>query len=420
MQLTSGQNKALRLALTTRDPLFITGSAGTGKTVVLQQIVEKLRAAGQNVVTTSFTGLAALQLQGTTLSRLLGLGIAKRRTDLTQDLHRVSERAAVNVGNAEVLIIDEVSLMSGDYLELVDFVLRMALGVAEPFGGLRVIFCGDFLQLPPIRGYRDPEFKTRWTFQYPAFREATPVVLTESMRQEREVDLQLLNELREGRLTKLARLFMEAAVGRKIEGAVELHPRNEAVREINERELKKLPGTMQMYCTRYESDEARQALSKSLPIDDALSLKVGAPVIVMVNQPARGYYNGTQGRVVGLSQEEVKIQTDDGLRTVVPHEWKADLGENPDRLARMTGQTRRYASAWGMPLKLGWAATIHKSQGLTLSKVRADVARCWEPGHAYVALSRATSLLDVSLTRPFKKIVADPEALAFMRSLPEN
>lgn len=418
MQLTSGQERALQLAQKTQDPLFITGAAGTGKTVVLNRIVEQLRAADQEVVTSAFTGLAALQLKGLTLSRLLGLGLAKRLSDLPDDPYRILERTEANLAGADVLIIDEVSHISGDFLELVEWVLQEALGNERPFGGLRIIFCGDFLQLPPVRGYQDPEFQTKWAFQHPSFREVLSVQLTQSMRQERGIDLQLLNELREGKLTKLAQLFMAAAVNRTVEGAVELYPRNSDVAEINERELARLSGPEQTYQIRYDSDQTREALVKALPIPEKFQLKLGAPVIALVNRPARGYYNGTQGRVVAMQPSQVLIETPEGQRLPVHmHEWKVDLGVEPSSWKRVFGRERRFGSAWGMPLKLGWAATIHKSQGLTLQKVRTDISRCWEPGQAYVALSRATSLLEVSLARPFKKVLADPEALAFTRSL---
>jgi ATP-dependent exoDNAse (exonuclease V) alpha subunit len=417
MQLTSGQEKALNLALSTPDSLFITGSAGTGKTVALHEIVRRLREQGRVVQTTAYTGLAALQLQGMTLARLLGLGLAKCWSDLP-DSYRTVERAEGNLGDTTDLIIDEISLLSGDYLELVDQILQEAKGNELPFGGLRIIFCGDFLQLPPVQNYRDGKFQTKWAFQYPRFREVQAVQLTQSMRQEREIDLQLLNELREGRMTNLARLFMEAAVGRDVQHAVELHPRNRTVQEINEARLEELPGEAKVYKVTYDSPEAEAAMGGSLPMGDYVALKEGAPVIVLVNQPARGYYNGTQGRVIEMTAESVLIETSEGeRREVVQHEWKAELGKETDVWKRSFGQKNRMGSAWGLPLKLGWAATIHKSQGLTLNRIKADVARCWEPGHAYVALSRATNLTAVSLVRPFKKVLADPEALAFTRSI---
>jgi ATP-dependent exoDNAse (exonuclease V) alpha subunit len=411
MRLTQGQERARRLALTTSASLFITGSAGTGKTVVLRQIIKDLTAAGQNVVTSAFTGLAALQLEGSTLSRLLGLGIAKRKSDLRGSLFHVRMRTEENLGNADVLVIDEVSMLSGDYLELVDSVLRMALNKDKPFGGLRIIFCGDFLQLPPVKGYQDPKFRIKWAFQYSAFKKVRSIVLTEGVRQGRSDDLNLLNEIREGRMTNLTKLFIQASVNRWVEGAVELYPRNKEVQEINRDRLEELRGVSQTYAVKYESLEACESMSKALPINARVELKVGAPVIVMANEPKIGYCNGTQGRVVDMEPERVTIKTLSGqILPVIPHVWKMDLGYG-DSSSRSCGH------AIGMPLKLGWAATIHKSQGLTLERVRTDISGCWEPGHAYVALSRATSMLNVSLVCPFKKVLADPEALRFTQSL---
>jgi ATP-dependent exoDNAse (exonuclease V) alpha subunit len=418
VRLTVGQAKALNLALTSNDSLFITGSAGTGKTVVLKQIVKDLEAAGQKVLVTSFTGLAALQLGGVTLARLLGLGISKRAEDLKEDLIMVGQKAASGVVDANVLVIDEISLLSGDYLELVDFVLRIARANQEPFGGLRVIYCGDFLQLPPIRGYHEPEFRVKWAFQYPPFRDAQAIQLTECLRQGRAVDLELLNELREGRLGPLSKLFIEAALGRKIEEAIELHPRNEVVRRINQERLEQLPGESREYRTHYSCVKSEALLSKSLPIDRVLHLKVGAPVIIMVNNPAGCYCNGTQGRVVGLSRSEVQVKDLEGrLLTVTNHTWNIDLNPHPSPWEITFEKNRRMGYARGMPIKLGWAATIHKSQGLTLQRVKTDVSRCWEPGHAYVALSRTPSMLNISLVNPFRKVLADPEALRYVQSI---
>ena len=418
MRLTVGQAKALHLALTSSDSLFITGSAGTGKTVVLKRIVQDLEAAGQKVLVTSFTGLAALQLGGVTLARLLGLGIAKRPEDLQDDLITIGQRAERAVGGADVLVIDEISLLSGDYLELADHVLRVARGNRSPFGGLRVIYCGDFMQLPPIRGYQEPEFKIKWAFQYPPFRDVQIIQLTECMRQERAIELELLNELREGRLGPLSKLFIKAAVGRKIEDAIELHPRNEVVRKINQEHLDLLPGESQEYRTYYSCPRSEALLSKSLPIDRILHLKVGAPVIIMVNNPAGNYCNGTQGKVVGMSRSEVQVKDLDGnLLIVDKHTWNVTLKSNPTPFELTFERDLQTGYARGMPIKLGWAATIHKSQGLTLSRVKTDVSRCWEPGHAYVALSRTPSMLDISLVNPFEKVLADPEALRFMKSI---
>ena len=188
--------------------------------------------------------------------------------------------------------------------------------------------------------------------------------------------------------------------------------------EINERRLEELQGTGRLYVTKYDSLETKKIMGKSLPIEDQVRLKVGAPVIVMVNEPAAGYHNGTQGRITDMSADKVVIKTVDGDQlNIAPHQWKIDLGPEKDGGKKLFRLGRRYGSAWGMPLKLGWAATIHKSQGLTLERVRTDVSQCWEPGHAYVALSRAVSMLGVSLVRPFKKVLADPEALSFTRSL---
>jgi hypothetical protein len=346
------------------------------------------------------------------LARLLGTGIAKNWKDLcNRDLNRALERTEGNFAGVKDLIIDEISVCSGDQLEMVDLLLREALGKDHPFGDIRIVASGDFHQLPPVHSYREatpPVYK--WAFQYPIFREFVPFQLCQSMRQKNPDDFTLLNELREGIFSDRAQRFVQEALGRPVPNAVALHPRNDVVNQINKQRLDTLPGPAREYATDYSSNQARAVLEKSLPMTSPVELKVGAPVVVLINNPDYGYYNGTQGEILSMDVREVVIRTTKGTTVRVErHEWKIDLDPaNPNAGS---------VSAWGMPLKLGWALTIHRCQGLTLSRVETDVSQCWEPGHGYVALSRPEDLSQLSLLAPFHRVLVDQEALAYTRSI---
>lgn len=409
MEFTYGQQLALDLALKTEDPLFITGPGGTGKTVVLNEIVRRLRLEGRNPKMVAYTGLAAQHIRGTTLARMLGIGLAKNCATVKYPDRAVKATKRSMKGVTD-LIIDEVSMLSGDYLELTDMLVREALKCqGEAFGGIRVIYCGDFLQLPPIHTSQDPQVKWAWAFQYPAFQQVRVVQLSRSMRQAATDDVRILNQFRQGMITAEGADFLTRAKNQEMAEPVELHTHNALVNEINSRKLAELPGRTYHYETGFRPGNHARALESAVPVGAQVSVKIGAPVIVLVNKPEGGYYNGTQGRVINCRKHFVEIEVaGKGTRRITPHAWEVELG----------GDTAP-GKVTGMPLKLGWAATIHKCQGMTLDRIRTDLSKCWEPGHAYVALSRASKLSNVHVVEPPKKFHTDPHALAYIRSLPQ-
>ncbi len=408
--LNEGQDRALDLALHSEDDIFITGNAGTGKTVATIEIIRELRKAGRVVRAASYTGLAAQALGGITLARLLGLGIAKRESEI-RNASAIYRIAGKNLRGVTDLVVDEVSMCSGDYLKLMSIVMEEVLGMpGVPFGGVRTIWCGDFLQLPPICGRNDKPFDTRWAFQCPEFQRAVPVVLSERLRQRNPWDLEVLDQIRVAEPGAEARQFVLDASSREIVGATELHPRNAKVDEINRLRLEALVGNARTYRTEFKPGSQKKSILSNIPIGEAVTLKVGAPVICRANCPDRGYFNGTQGVIVEMTSKFVRIQLPDGgIRRIIPHEWRVEIREGDYVVQTLTAK--------GMPLILGWATTIHKAQGMTLARIHADLSECWEPGHTFTALSRATDLSNVSLTGPRVRMRTDPEALAFTRSL---
>ncbi len=405
IKLTAQQRGAEQIALDTRDHLFITGDAGTGKTITLERIIAGLREKEKTKVrVASFTGLAALRLRGSTIARLLGIGIAKR----VEDLNRLDlERAEENLDGVTDLIVDEISMTSGDYLNMMDKVMQEATGEEEPFGGIRMIMCGDFMQLPPVHHSRDPAFEYKWAFEHPLFGLARSVCLTEYMRQGAERDVRILGELRHGIISPEGRDVMAEMVGRELHKPTELYPINRTVHEVNSKRLHDLKGKSRNFRTDYLPGRFRKYFKDQVPIGEEVVLKVGAPVIILANNPVAGYANGSQGEVTEMDFTGVRVRLHSG-RTVHVKRKKWEIND-------VKGDPMGVVE--GLPIHLGWAATIHRAQGMTLDAVKTDISKCFEPGQAYVAMTRTRSLDHISLTSPVTEFKVDSAALAFTMGL---
>lgn len=400
--LNKEQSAALKIALETRDHLFITGDAGTGKSLLSERIIKGLRKQRKRVRVASFTGLAALHLRGVTLARLLGLGITKRVEDLK---YSTFDRAEENLDGVTDLLVDEISMVSGDYLNLVDRVMRVATGEEEPFGGIRLIFVGDFMQLPPVRHSRDPQFRWKWSFEHPLFGLCKMVALTQYMRQGEERDVRILSELRHGIISPEGREVMNAMVGRVLDTPTELYPINRTVHMVNAQRLEELKGKPRTYRTHYAPERYRKAFLDQVPIGEEVTLKKGAPVIILANNPSAGYANGSQGRITDIDSYSIGVKLRSGRNVRV----KRKVWEIEDAKGNLMG------SVDGLPIHLGWAATIHRAQGMTLDAVRTDISGCFEPGQAYVAMTRTRSLDHIALTQPVSDFQVDEKALGFTK-----
>lgn len=404
--LNKEQQEALDIALGTRDHLFITGDAGTGKSLLLEKIIKGLRKKRKKVRVASFTGLAALRLRGSTLARLLGTGLAKRVEDL-KGANMDFDRAAENLDGVTDMVVDEISMTSGDYVHLMDKVMQEATGESEPFGGIRLISCGDFMQLPPVRHSRDPEFNHKWAFESPLFGLSRVISLTQYMRQGEDRDVRILGELRHGIISDEGRRVLDEMVGRELVNPTELYPINRTVHMVNQKRLEELKGRSKRYLTHYSPERLKKHFIDQVPIGEEVVLKVGAPVIILANNPSAGYANGSQGVITHMDWEHVEVRLSTGRHVEVQRKvWQID---------DVKGESMGEVS--GLPIHLGWAATIHRAQGMTLDAVKTDVSSCFEPGQAYVAMTRTRSLDHISLTSPVKEFQVDPEALAFTRGL---
>jgi ATP-dependent DNA helicase PIF1 len=370
--------------------VFLTGPAGSGKTYVLNQFVRHARDNGKKVAVTASTGLAATHLGGNTIHSWSGIGIHDEvKKYMISDMTKTRRE---QIESADVLVIDEVSMLHDYRLDMVDQICREVRGDGAPFGGLQVILCGDFFQLPPIN--RDEGRQGGFIVGSEAWANLDPVVcyLEEQHRQDDDVLLEILTALRDN---DLRRRHAEALLARKMfrtpfdEVVTELYTRNIDVDSINSAKLAEVEGELHEYeMTHTGRASGVESLKKSCLAPEVLQLKLGAFVMFVKNSLERKYVNGTLGTVEGF--EDVTgypiIKTKDGkLVTAKPDTWEMRDGE------------KKIASISQIPLRLAWAITVHKSQGMTLDGAHVDLSKAFVPGMGYVALSRVRSLDTLTL-----------------------
>lgn len=365
--------------------VFLTGAPGAGKTYVLNQFIGRAQRAGKRLAVTASTGIAASHIGGTTIHSWSGLGILDQLAP--EDLKRLggSERLIKRYNNVDILVIDEVSMLHGQRLDMVNQMAKLLRGNDEPFGGLQVILVGDLFQLPPIS--RDAD-----VFDFihlsKAWAELQPQIcyLNEQHRQADDDGLlSLLEAMRLDEVTeehgRLLQERLEVALSQHTV-VTRLYAHNLDVDAINKRHLAELPGTLKTFAMQAKGSRAKlEQLTKSLLVPEELELKIGAEVMFVANNFADGFVNGSRGKVVEFMGDKPVVQLMNGRRvSVEPHSWS--LSED--------GKIRAEVSQ--LPLRLAWAITIHKSQGMSLDAAEINLSRAFTPGMGYVALSRVRSL----------------------------
>lgn len=370
--------------------VFLTGPAGSGKTFVLNEFVRWARSEGKKVAVTASTGLAATHLGGNTIHSWAGIGIHDEiKKYMISDMTKTRRE---QIESADILIIDEVSMLHDYRLDMVEQVCREIRGDGSPFGGLQVVLCGDFYQLPPIN--RDEGRQGGFIVNAEAWENLDPVICYLE-EQHRTGDDELLEILTALRSNDLRRRHAEALLARKVhrtpfdDVVTELYTRNEDVDAINARKLSEVEGELHEYEMTGSGRAAGQdTLKKSCLAPEVLQLKKGAFVMFVKNSLEKKYVNGTLGTVEDF--EAVTgypiIRTRDGKKVVAkPDTWELRDGE------------KKIASISQIPLRLAWAITVHKSQGMTLDGAHMDLSRAFVPGMGYVALSRVRSLQSLTL-----------------------
>lgn len=378
------QQLALAIMLSGESAL-LTGPAGSGKTYLLNRFIEQARAQGRVVSVTATTGLAATHLGGATIHAWSGLGVLDTLPPRFVDNLAKGRREVI--ARTDVLVIDEISMLHDYRLDMVDEVCRLVRGRPdEPFGGIQVVMSGDFFQLPPIN--RDHERAGGFVVGSVAWQGLDPAVcyLASQHRQEDGALADILTAMRAGDLRRhhAQALLDRVGVAPPDEAITELHTTNLDVDAINDRRLEALPGEVHQYIQTTSGQAAYvQSLQRSVLAPAVLRLKLGALVMAVKNDPARRYVNGSIGTVVGFEAgtEYPLVRFHNGRTiTMQPDTWEQRDG------------TRKRASIAQIPLRLAWAMTVHKSQGMTLDAARIDLRKAFVEGMGYVALSRVRRL----------------------------
>jgi len=389
------QKEALKV-LKMGNNVFLTGPAGSGKTHVLNEYITFLKEHGVGVAVTASTGIAATHLKGVTIHSWAGIGIKDHLTDY--DLDNLEQKAYLwkRFENTQVLIIDEISILSSKTLDCVDIVCKQFKRSEEPFGGMQVIFSGDFFQLPPIEKkrvqdeniiYYDEEevSTTPFAFKAKSWKEAELKIcyLSEQFRQNDETLVEILAEIRSGIFSDKHKKTLESRIiDNHDETITKLYTHNLNVDNFNLKKLESLDADTKKYDMKNKGkDVLVDALKRGSLVSENLTIKKGALVMFVKNNPLVGYVNGTVGEVVDFEDSFPVVETKEGKRFVAtPQTWSIEDGSKV--LAEITQ----------VPLKLAWAVTIHKSQGMTLDKAVIDLSKSFVAGQGYVALSRVKTL----------------------------
>ncbi len=374
--------------------VFLTGAPGAGKTYVLNQYIDYLKTYGITPAITAPTGIAASHINGMTLHSFFGIGIKETLTQY--DLENLMEKKYLwdRMKNLKVLVIDEVSMLSPELFQTINVILQRFKFSNEPFGGVQLILVGDFFQLPPIQKEAREQ---RFIFQTELWNKLNLHIcyLTSSHRHEEgETLFTILNEIRDGEVSEDTMNHFRSRYKKmpKGNGAItRLYTHNMDVDRINAEELAKIDEPLMVYDahTKGAKKWIERIFASSLVLP-RLELKRGALVFFIKNnyEKDKNFINGTLGTVVDFDAFRVPIvETRDGRRIKADAmEW---VYENHDG--------KQLASVKQIPLRLAWAITVHKSQGMTLDAAEVDLSKAFEPGQGYVALSRIRSLSGLKL-----------------------
>lgn len=381
--------------------IFLTGGAGTGKTHVLNEYIRYLREHDISVALTASTGIAATHIGGMTIHAWSGIGVREYLSEYDIDTLEEKKYLYDRYQQVQVLIIDEISMLSGNYLEMLDRLCRsMKRNHEKPFGGIQIILCGDLFQLPPVS--REGE-DSLLVIDMPIWRSGQFVTcyLSEQYRQQDDIFTEMLQALRSGTSTQE---HLELLMSRIVEHDEEdfstltkLFTHNHHVDRINEQALATIdehPHTYQM--THKGKEVLVETLKKGCLALQELTLKKGAEVMFIKNNFEKGYVNGTRGKVIGFDDQLLPIvKTVSGETITVDYEtWSID--DDHKVLASLTQ----------IPLRHAWAITVHKSQGMSLDAAVIDLSQAFGYGMGYVALSRVRSLAGLYL------VGFSPDALA--------
>jgi len=380
------QQTALKL-LKSGENVFITGSAGTGKTHLLNNYVQYLKERKVIPSIVAPTGIAASHLNGQTIHSFFSLGIRDFIDDdyigsLLQKKYLVARFAKL-----KILIVDEVSMIAPEIFSFMDKILRAFKETQKPFGGVQVILSGDFFQLPPVNKNNHGK---RFAWQSPSWKDLAlkTCYLQEKFRQDDNRLIQILDEIRSGKISSSSHDILETRYQKELNidfVPTKLYTHNIDVDRINQDELNKLPSPPKIFTFDGKGSQKNiEKVFKTSLVLETLTLKKDAIVLFIKNNHELGYVNGTTGVVIGFDEENKQpiVKLTSGRTLTVPYEdWS--LENDKGSVVATVSQ---------IPLRLAWAITIHKSQGMTLDAAEIDLSKTFETGQGYVALSRIRNI----------------------------
>jgi len=382
------QDQALKI-LKNGDNVFLTGSAGSGKTYLLNKFIKHLRDQSVSVGVTASTGIAATHLNGSTIHSWAGFGI-KNEIDENEmrNLYK-KQYLKKRFEEVEVLIIDEISMLHAHQLDMVDMICQAFKKNGLPFGGIQVVMCGDFFQLPPVTRGSEPQF----AYESNVWSDMNLQIcyLEDQYRQSDREFTRILNEIRSNEVTQDSIDLLQERMLQPIESAIKptkLYTHNADVDAINNLELEKINQKSHNYDMTSSGEKGLvKTIKKYCLAPEDLQLKKGAMVMFVKNNFSAGYVNGTLGKIVDFNEDNYPIvETFEGNRiTAEPVSWVIE--ENYETKAEIKQ----------VPLRLAWAITIHKSQGMSLDAAEIDLSKSFVHGMGYVALSRVKSLDGIKL-----------------------
>jgi ATP-dependent exoDNAse (exonuclease V) alpha subunit len=406
--LTSCQQRALELLNQSTNNIFLTGSAGSGKSFLINQFLKGKDRKVFPIVAS--TGAAAVLVNGRTFHSFFGLGILEGGVEKTVEKASGDKRVGARLRKMEGFVLDEVSMIPGPVLNAAEQICRTVRKNSLPWGGARVIAVGDFSQLPPINIHSQEK---EWAFLDEAwhFSDFVRLVLNYIVRSQDGDYLDMLNRVRMGIVDESVRNYLNAKTSTDLHdtSVPRLFPHRATAEGFNIKRLEEIKSPLHEFPTEYVgTSRGIELLKKNAPILEMLKLKETCLVMIRVNDPGFDYVNGSLGIVIKI--------TDDSLTIVLKNKKEVEMTRSTFSVLDADG--REMASATNFPVTLAYATTIHKAQGATLDGMVCSLKGLWEPGQAYVALSRLKSGDGLRLTGwDESSIRVDPEVVRFHEKL---
>ena len=412
--LSPDQEEILNLLTISKTPIFLTGKAGTGKSLLLQYFRQK---SDKNIVVCAPTGVAALNIGGQTIHSLFKIAPELVRKDSL----KVDVKTAKLLKYVDVVIIDEISMVRPDLMDGIDYILRKARRSQVPFGGVQLIMFGDLFQLPPVvqkdlKDYFEQNYGGNFFFNADVWKNIKFEIreLTTVFRQKDEDFKLILNAVREGNITdqQLDVLNRRAEEEIPSEGVIILTTVNSSAKRINEIKLNLLEDKAH----EHKAQVTGHLEPSAFPTEETLLLKKGAQIMLLRNDKEKRWVNGTLGYIDSIDDEEITVNIDGKIHSVPKETWNKIqyvLNEETNTL-----DEKVVSSFTQFPLKLAWAITIHKSQGQTYNTVAIDMGYgAFAHGQTYVALSRCKTLEGIYLNRKISRedIIVESKIIDFMQ-----